>query len=99
MLDEMLEPFYKEIKSIEKECGYPIEVLHADLIIETFEQEAEAIFHDFFKGKKEGEIIKDLLSISEMWLGSHLVCQMMIMMDEWENVDNIYEHETLKNFY
>lgn len=45
------------------------------------------------------DIIQSLLLIKDEWLGEHLVCQLMIMMDEWENVDELYEHETLKKYY
>jgi len=95
----LLFPFYLEIKETEKECGYPIQLLHVDVIIEIFEKTSLQAFQTFYKDKNVNDIIQSLLFIKDEWLGEHLVCQLMIMMDEWEKVNELFEHETLKKYY
>jgi len=99
MEETSLIPFYKKIKETEKECGHPIQSLHVDVIIEIFEKTSLKDFQMFYKDKNVNEIIQSLLFIKDKWLGEHLVCQLMIMMDEWEKVDEFFEHETLKKYY
>ena len=97
-LDEILKPFYKEIKSIEKDCGFPIQSLHVDLILDAFKKTVQLEFEQYFKEKRVNDVIEELIEISKKWLGSHLVCQLMLMMDTWENNDELYENEFLKQY-
>lgn len=99
MEKSMLKPFYEKVKETEKECGYPIEALHGDLVIDIFDETVLKDFEIFYRNKTVQEIINSLLFISKKWLGNQLVCQLMLMMDEWEHVDELYEHEELKNYY
>lgn len=99
MENKILEHFYAKVKETEDDCGYPIQMLHVDIISEIFEKTVSEKFQSFYKEKNEQELIDSLLLIKDKWLGDHLVGRLMQMMDTWENVDSLYEHEILRDYY